>query len=162
MTDPVFMRIRLNIVGQQCNVMRALVLATVLSLVTSGVAATHTPYVEALTVAQAFLNARAHRDADAGLQLMSPDLRRPSRGQSAKDQESWLRLYIQGLSNPHHMTFEIGRGTEAQNRVTFPVTLYEFAEGEGSALSYSSSIEVSLEGQSWRVTKLPKSSDNEG
>ncbi len=112
-------------------------------------------------MAHTFLDAWAHRDADAGLLLVSDDLRRSSRGSSATDQEAWLRLYIQGLSNPHHKAFELGRGKEARNRVTFPVTLYELAEGESSVFSYPSSIEVSLEGESWRVTKLPKSSDNE-
>ena len=119
-------------------------------------------YVEALGVAHAFLDAWVSRDADKGIRLMSPTLRQTPRGSNPSDYESWLRLYVQGLSNPHHAAFELGRGTlAAHNRAVFPVTLYEFVTGESAAFSYSSSLELVREGESWRVSKLPQSSDNE-
>jgi len=122
----------------------------------SAVTTTSATYVEALGVENGFLHAWVNRDANTGLTLMSPTLRQPPRGN-----ESWLRLYVQGISNPHHQAFELQRGELIANRAVFPVTLYELYSGESTANSYASSIELVREGESWHVSKLPKSSDNE-
>ena len=117
-------------------------------------------YVEALGTAHAFLDAWVARDADAGVQLMATSLRRGPSGSDPKDHESWLRLYVQGLSNPHHSAFELAHGTlPSPTRAIFPVTLYEGVTRE-PAFGYSSSIELVREADSWRVSILPKSSDN--
>jgi len=112
-------------------------------------------YLEALQVVNSFLWAWVNRDAESGLRLMSDRLRF-----QIKD-ESWLRQFVVGLSNPHHQAFEIGRGRpKANNRYEFSVTLYEFHAGERTGVRYQSSLEAVKEGQVWRVDHLPISSDN--
>ena len=61
-------------------------------------------YLEALEIANAFLWAWVTRDADGGLRLMSDRLR------AQINDETWLRQFMVGLSNPHHQAFEIGHG----------------------------------------------------
>lgn len=66
-----------------------------------------------------------------------------------------------GVSNPHHQSFEISSGWEINpNRFSFPVTLYEYYNGEPKAFEYISKIEVVQEGGSWRVDLLPIIADN--
>jgi hypothetical protein len=68
---------------------------------------------------------------------------------------------MSGLSNPHHLSFEIGKGKEINSkRYAFPVTLFEYYTGEPKAFQYKSKIEVIKEGDSWRVDVLPTTSDN--
>lgn len=79
-----------------------------------------------------------------------------------ENNEDWFRQYMSGLSNPHHISFEIGKGKEINSkRIVFPVTLYEYYTGEPKAFQYKSKIEIIKEGDSWRVNVLPKSSDTE-
>lgn len=69
---------------------------------------------------------------------------------------------MSGLSNPHHSSFEIGKGKELNSkRVIFPVILYEYYTGEPNAFLYKSKIELIKEEGSWRVDVLPITSDNE-
>ena len=60
-------------------------------------------YVLALSTANKFLSAWQTRDQAAGLSLLSSSLR-------SRDSEDELRLYISGLSNPYHASFELGPG----------------------------------------------------
>lgn len=113
------------------------------------------PYLEALQTANAFLWAWVTRNADDGLRLVSDRLRTQS-----KD-ESWLRQFVVGLSNPHHQAFEIGRGRRKNtSRYAFPVTLYEFYTGEKVGSGYRGMLELVKQGGTWRVDHLPESSEN--
>lgn len=112
-------------------------------------------YLEALQTANAFLWAWVTRDAEAGFGLISDRLRA-----QIKD-ESWLRQFLVGLSNPHHQAFEIGRGRkQTASRYAFPVTLYEFYTGERAGFRYPGTLELVKQGGRWRVDRLPCSSDN--
>ena len=111
-------------------------------------------YLSALGVANGFLAAWAGRNAEVGIAIMSQRLRKAS-------DEQWLREYMSGLSNPHHQSFEIGRGKEVRSgRFAFPVTLYEAYHGESKGWGYASTIEVVRDGETWRVDRLPRTSDN--
>lgn len=116
-------------------------------------------YVEALRTADSFLWAWVHRDADTGVKLISHAL--SSKLKQTKKEE-WFRDYMIGVSNPHHMAFEVGPGKEINpKRFTFPVTLYEYYTGELEAYKYDSKIEVIQEGDSWLVDALPLTADNQ-
>ena len=118
-----------------------------------------TSYVQALETANAFLWAWSNRDADSGTKLISQKLLAKLKKENRED---WFRQYMTGLSNPHHLSFEIGRGKKINSkRFTFPVTLFEYYTGEPKAFQYKSKIEVIKEGDSWRVDVLPTTSDNE-
>ena len=111
-------------------------------------------YLEALQTANAFLWAWVTRNAEEGLQLMSDSLRA-----QIKDQ-SWLRQFVVGLSNPHHQAFEIGHGCQqTTSRYAFPVTLYEFYSGEQLGTGYLGILEVARQGEVWRVDRLPHGPD---
>lgn len=112
-------------------------------------------YLQALRTANAFLWAWVDRDSDIGLRLLSDHLRA-----EIKD-ESWLRQFVEGLSNPHHQAFEIDRGrARSGNQYSFPVTLYEYYTGEQEGAEYRSTLLVIKQGDTWRVGQLPRSSDN--
>ena len=116
-------------------------------------------YVEALQIADSFLWGWVHRDADAGMKLISHGLLSKLK---QKNQEEWFKQYMIGLSNPHHLSFEIGPGKEINSkRFVFPVTLYEYYTGEPKAFKYKSKIELIREGDSWRVDVLPLTADNQ-
>jgi len=116
-------------------------------------------YVEALEIADSFLWAWVQRDADTGFKLISRGL---SSKLKQKKKEEWFKQYMIGLSNPHHSSFEISSGKEINpKRLAFPVTLYEYYNGEPGAYQYRSKIEVILEGDSWRVDVLPLTADNQ-
>lgn len=125
---------------------------------------TPSDYLEALQTADAFLWDWVNRDTDAGVKLMSTHLRE-------EIGEKLLREFMSGLSDPHHQSFEIGKGQEVppaqyifQNvnsvRYIFPVVLYELYSGETTGLGYSGTIEIVRQGKKWRVDTLPRSSDN--
>ncbi len=116
-------------------------------------------YAEALQIADSFLWAWVNRDADAGLNLISQRLLSKLKDTKTED---WFRQYMVGLSNPHHLSFEIGPGKEINpKRFSFPVTLYEYYTGEPKAFKYNSNIELVQEGDLWRVDVLPLTSDNQ-
>jgi hypothetical protein len=116
-------------------------------------------YAQALQTADSFLWAWLNRDADAGLKLISQGLL--SKLKNTKT-EKWFSQYMVGLSNPHHLSFEIGPGKEINpKRFVFPVTLYEYYTGEPKAFKYNSKIELVREGDLWRVDVLPLTSDNQ-
>jgi hypothetical protein len=116
-------------------------------------------YVQALETANEFLWAWSSRDADTGIKLISQNLLSKLKKLNNND---WFRDYMTGLSNPHHSSFEIGKGKIINsNRVVFPVTLYEYYTGESKAFQYNSKIEIIKEDTSWRVSVLPTTSENE-
>ena len=115
--------------------------------------------VKALKIADSFLWAWVNRDADEGLKLISQGLL--SKLRNIKTEE-WFRQYMIGLSNPHHLSFEIGPGKEINSkRFVFLVTLYEYYTGEPKAFKYKSKIDLVLEGDSWRIDVLPLTADNQ-
>jgi len=112
---------------------------------------TSADYLEALRVANSFLWAWVARDSGAGLQLISTRLRT-----EIKD-ESWLRQFMMGLSNPHHQAFELGVGRrEGAIRYSFPVTLYELYSGENEGFAYTGVLGLVKQGDVWRIDVLPK------
>lgn len=143
------------------NLLGVVVVATTLSLTTAWPAAPqhgdHTPsaaYLEALETVNAFLWAWLTRDADGGLRLMSDRLH------TQINDETWLRQFMAGLSNPHHQAFEIGHGRrQTTSRYTFPVTLYELYTGERMGAGYRGMLEVAKQGEVWRVDRLPHGPD---
>jgi hypothetical protein len=111
--------------------------------------------LDALRTANEFLLAWAFRDADRGVPLISGRLR------AQVGDDSWLRQFVVGLSNPHHHAFEIGPGQkQGVSRYVFRVTLYELYTGEPRGTAYPGAIELAREGGVWRVDRLPRSSDN--
>ena len=75
-------------------------------------------------------------------------------------EETWLRQFMSGLSNPHHQAFEIGRGRRiSANRYLFPVVLYEHYTGETSGDRFQGTLEVVNDQGKWVVDRLPKSSE---
>ena len=110
-------------------------------------------YAYALQTVNSFLWAWVNRDADTGKLLISHSL---SLKLQKENNEGWFRDYMVGVSNPHHHSFEIGLGkTLNSNRMSFPVVLYELYTGEAKAFKYKSRIEVVLDGDSWKVDRLP-------
>lgn len=113
-------------------------------------------YIQALNVANQFLEDWVTGNFSAASALFSMRLRR-----EIKDQ-SWFRLYMQGLSNPHHMAFEINGGQpEKADRYSFHVVLYELATAAQSGDSYGSKVDLVKQGNEWKIDVLPKSSDNQ-
>ena len=118
-------------------------------------------YVQALSVANAFLNAWVMRDTETGLRLLSEAVRNPPAHESEVDRDSSLRQYLSGLSAPHHQAFELGHGRRTSpGKFVFPVTLYEYATGMSGAFSYRSEIELVSERGRWVIGRLPRSGDN--
>lgn len=77
-------------------------------------------YVRALFTADKFLSAWKNRNVEAGLALLSPEVK----NKLPNDQ---LASYISGTSSPSHAAFEIKSGRRiANNRYTFEVKLYEY------------------------------------
>ncbi len=112
-------------------------------------------FLNALQTANAFLGAWVSRDVERGIQLISERLR------AEVADESWLRQFLAGLSNPHHQAFEIGRGRrKGLGRYSFPVILYELYTGEQKGTAYPGTLEIAREGHVWRVDRLPRTSDN--
>jgi len=115
-------------------------------------------YLGALQAANLFLFAWATRDGDAGLELISDRLRRDL---NKKRGESWFRVYMSGLGNPHHEAFEIGPGRRlSPSRYVFPVRLYEIASRDRSGFAYTGTIEIARQRDRWAVDRLPKTPDN--
>jgi hypothetical protein len=116
-------------------------------------------YVQALETANEFLVAWSMRDADSGTKLISQKLLSKLKKENNDD---WFRQYMSGLSNPHHISFEISEGKKINSkRFAFPVTLFEYNTNDPKAFRYKSKIEIVKEGDSWRVDVLPDSSDTE-
>ncbi len=112
--------------------------------------------LEALQVADSFLWAWVNRDEAGGLKLVTSRLKKEI------DDDSWLRQYVSGLSNPRHEAFEVTNAClSSRPPYTFGVVLYELAEGEATGMTYQGTITVVREGQFWRVDRLPPSSDNQ-
>lgn len=120
---------------------------------------TSSNYAQALETANAFLWAWSTRNVNLGIKLISHRLLLKLK---KEDNESWFRQYMSGLSDPHHLSFEIGKGKITNSkRAVFPVVLYEYYYGGKRAFKYTSKIVVVKDGASWRVDVLPKSSDTE-
>ncbi len=116
-------------------------------------------YALALQATNSFLSAWASRDSEAGARLISHRL--SSELQKRKDKD-WFENYMVGVSNPHHLSFEIGTGKMINaNRLSFPVILYEHYTGERGAFRYKSKIEIFRDGGSWMVDILPVTPNSE-
>ena len=115
-------------------------------------------YLAALQVANLFVFAWATRDNAAGLELISDRLQRDlEKGRG----ESWFKVYMSGLGNPHHEAFEIGPGQRlSRTRYIFPVRLYEIASRDAKGFAYTSTIEIARQPDRWAVDTLPKTPDN--
>ena len=114
-------------------------------------------YLEALRVADLFLNAWVKRDVNGGLALVSAAaLTRDSGGRV--DLSGGVPDYISGISNPHHEAFEISPGRQVgPDRCAFPVRLFELYLGESTGFAYSDTLEVVRQGGEWRIDRLPRS-----
>ncbi|HEY2776230.1 MAG TPA: hypothetical protein VGK20_19470 [Candidatus Binatia bacterium] len=140
-----------------------LALAGVLAMAGPAAAAGAVPasYSKALQTADAFLHAWLVRDAAAGRGLMASSLLDPPGGVDAAAYSSWLSLYMTGESSPRHQAYELHPGQCAdESSCSFPVTLFEYASGDASAFGQPGQIELVHEREGWRVTRLPRSSDN--
>jgi len=111
-------------------------------------------YEQALLVADKFLWCWLTGNAEEADKLLSPRLK------SQITDTSWFKMYIRGLSNPHHEAFEVGKGQGRDEHYRFTVTLYELASGMTSGDKTSSTLEVIKSGDSWLIDRLPLSSDN--
>jgi hypothetical protein len=112
-------------------------------------------YVQALQTVNEFLHAWLNRDADTRLRLMSAPLLKPPRGIDTETYTSALRMFMTGLSNPHHQAFEIGVGRSRGGRYVFPIVLYEYYSGEPTAFRVVTTLEAVREGETWKVAHLP-------
>ena len=109
-------------------------------------------YVLALSTANGFLCAWRRREQEAGLALLSPSLR-------SRHSEEEVRMWISGISNPHHEAFEIGRGKRLRDgRYSFEVRLYEQYTGakyrQKRRKATSIVLSMSMDGE-WLVDRLP-------
>jgi hypothetical protein len=104
------------------------IVATILIVLTAGCATTGGPrvdtdYVLALSTANKFMEAWRSRDQDAGLALLSDELR------ASRPELDW-RNAISGPSNPHHQSYEIADGVRLPDgRLRFSVWLYHHYTG---------------------------------
>ncbi len=115
-------------------------------------------YLEALQVANLFLNAWMIRDSAAGLELISDRLDRDLKGGRGG---SWFEVYMSGLGNPHHQSYEIGPGRKrSTGRYAFPVRLFEIASRDRKGTLYESEIVIARQPDRWAVDELPKTPDN--
>lgn len=108
-------------------------------------------YVHALSVADQFMTAWQYRNQVAGLALVSDSLKE-------KESEDDLRMYISGLSNPHHEAFEICSGKRLPDgSISFEVMMYETYTGYPNVYPAGpSQIVLSKNGRGkWLVVKLP-------
>jgi disulfide oxidoreductase YuzD len=109
-------------------------------------------YVLALHTVNRFLCAWTMRSQEEGLQLLSPSLKR-------RFSEENLRMYIAGISNPHHTAFEVGRGRRLDTKhYAFGVTLYEHYTGQKWSRKKPGPLKlvvVQISPEEWLVDELP-------
>jgi hypothetical protein len=109
-------------------------------------------YIKALSVANRFLKDWVTGNVGDAPELLSRRLR-----EEIKEDPSWFAQYMSGLSNPHHLAFEIiGVQTEKADRYSFHVILYELAMAAPSGDSYGSLFDLVRQGDEWKVDELPK------
>ena len=97
---------------------------------------------QATQAADMFLWAWMTCDTELGLQLLSRDLRRHVMADSA----DWFETYMSGMSNPHHLAFEVTGGELlGATRAKFAVVLFEHYQGEPSTSRRKGAIELVLE-----------------
>ena len=81
-------------------------------------------YVQALEAANKYCEAWRWRNQDKGLAILSPRLLK-------SETEDFWRLVISGLSNPHHVSYEVTNGRRLRDgRYLFDVWFYELYTGE--------------------------------
>jgi len=113
-------------------------------------------YIRALNVANRFLEDWRTGNVGDATELLSRRLRA-----EIKD-NSWFAEYVTGLSNPHHLAYEIiGVQLEKADRYSFHVILYELAATAPSGNRYGSLFELVKQGDEWKIDVLPRSSDNQ-
>lgn len=109
-------------------------------------------YVLALHTVNRFLCAWTMRRQEEGLQLVSPSLKK-------RFAEEALRMYISGISNPHHAAFEVGRGRRLDaQRYAFEVTFYEHYTGQKTSFKRPEPMKlvvVQIGSEEWLVDELP-------
>lgn len=110
-------------------------------------------YGNALRVANKYLGAWRLRDFEGARGVVAPELL-----SSNKD----IRQEIVGLSNPHHMAYEIKHGGRVRSGVwRFPVRLGEEYTDYQASLGRRQWLEVrQLRDSSWKVSRLPASVDS--
>lgn len=109
-------------------------------------------YILALGTANQFLAAWQHRDQDTGFALISSRLK-------SKQPQDELRMYISGLSSPHHAAYEVSNGQKlTAGRYAFDVRLYEALTASKEIQPRPKATRIVLqktaEGE-WRVDSLP-------
>lgn len=109
-------------------------------------------YVLALATVNRFLCAWQMRRQEEGLAMLSRRLK-----QSFTEEE--LRMYISGISNPHHAGFDVGRGKRlADGHFAFPVRFYEHYTAEKETFKRPKALRfvvVQTGPEEWRVEELP-------
>lgn len=113
-------------------------------------------YEYALFAADTFLFYWLRGHTSEAFGLLSPRLKKEI------TDPSWFKLYVHGLSNPHHQAFEVSQGTGSNDRYQFTVTLYEIATGNLVGDKVTSTIVLVRQKGAWLVDRLPLSSDNPG
>jgi hypothetical protein len=99
-------------------------------------------YAQALFTADLFLWAWQTCNADLGLQLISRELLARLQQPGSRG----LLMYMEGLSNPHHVAFEITGGRMlGPDRAAFSVTLFDLYNGEPEGYRYDSTMELVLD-----------------
>ena len=112
-------------------------------------------YIKALSVADQFLADWVTGNFGDARELLSSRLRK-----EIDEDPSWFAQYMTGLSNPHHLAFEIiGVQLGKADRYSFHVILYELAMAAPSGDSYGSLFDLVKQGDDWKVDELPKSFD---
>lgn len=110
-------------------------------------------YILALSTADDFLHAWAHRDADAGRRLLTPAALQRA---GADD----ITAMFQGTSSPHHESFEVGPGRKlSPTKYAFDVIQYEYLAGMNAhdpRPAPSRLVVVEVSPGRWLVEEFPK------
>ncbi len=109
-------------------------------------------YMLALGTVNHFLCAWQMRRQEEGLALLSPRLKK-------KYSEEDVRMYISGISNPHHAAFEVGRGKRlAEGPFAFPASFYQhYAAGKETFKRPKAlqAVVIQIGAEEWTVDELP-------
>jgi hypothetical protein len=111
-------------------------------------------YILALSTADQFLHAWATRDADAGRATLTPAV-------ITRYSADEIATLFQGVSSPHHESFEIGPGHAlSPAKYAFDVIQYEYLTNmnfHGSRRRPARLVVVQVEPDTWLVDEFPDS-----
>jgi hypothetical protein len=111
-------------------------------------------YILALSTADHFLHAWATRDADAGRTTLTP-------AAIARYSAEQIAMLFQGVSSPHHESFEIGPGHAlSPTKYAFDVIQYEYLTNmnfHGSRRRPARLVVVEVKPNTWLVDEFPDS-----